>query len=101
MHPPPHPRTAPGAAGNVTEPLDAAGHGDCGVFSGPYSDCFKYRWIRANRGNLAIEDALRHSDWDADFDAQIEAAIRMSVEGAGTAPAGASERAAAAAKRRA
>ena len=32
------------------------------------SDGEKYRWIRANRGNLAIEDALRYSDRDADFD---------------------------------
>jgi hypothetical protein len=45
------------------------------------SDGEKYRWIRANRGNLAIEDALRYSDRDADFDKRIAAAIRMSAAG--------------------
>ena len=45
------------------------------------SDGEKYRWIRANRGNLAIEDALRYSDREADFDERISAAIRRSAEG--------------------
>ena len=45
------------------------------------TDGDKYRWIRANRGNFAIFDALNFSDRDADFDAQIDAAIRMSLEG--------------------
>jgi hypothetical protein len=45
------------------------------------SDGDMYRWIRANRGSFAIEDALRHSDRDADFDERIAAAMRMSAEG--------------------
>ena len=45
------------------------------------SDADKYRWLRANRGNFAIATALNHSDRDVDFDAQIEAAIRMSMAG--------------------
>lgn len=45
------------------------------------SDADKYRWIRANRGNFAIVEALKSSNRDADFDAQIEAAMRMSASG--------------------
>ncbi|WP_372526082.1 hypothetical protein [Piscinibacter sp.] len=47
----------------------------------PLSDADKYRWIRANRGNFAIADALNNSDRDADFDAQIAAAMRTSAAG--------------------
>lgn len=45
------------------------------------SDADKYRWICAKRGNFAIADALKNSGRDADFDAQIEAAMRMSAAG--------------------
>lgn len=45
------------------------------------SDADRYEWIRANRGNFAIVNALNHSDRDADFDAHIDAAIRMSMAG--------------------
>ena len=45
------------------------------------SDADRFRWIRANRGNFAIDDALRHSDRDVDFDARIDAAMRMSMAG--------------------
>ena len=45
------------------------------------SDADKYHWIRANRGNYAIADALNHSNRDADFDTRIEAAMRMSAAG--------------------
>ena len=45
------------------------------------SDADRYCWIRANRGNFAILDALKHSNRDVDFDARIDAAMRMSVAG--------------------
>ena len=45
------------------------------------SDADRYCWIRANRGNFAIADALKHSNLDGDFDARIDAAMRMSVAG--------------------
>ena len=47
----------------------------------PLSDADRYTWIRANRGNFAIVDALSHSDRDSDFDSHIDAAIRMSKAG--------------------
>lgn len=43
-------------------------------------EAFKYRWIRANRGSFAIDAALHGAGRDSEFDAQIEAAIRMSVQ---------------------
>ena len=45
------------------------------------SDADRYCWIRANRGNFTILDALRHSNRDADFDATIDTAMRMSFAG--------------------
>jgi hypothetical protein len=45
----------------------------------PLSDADRYQWIRTNRGNIAIVDALHQSDRDADFDAQID--VRMSKAG--------------------
>jgi hypothetical protein len=47
----------------------------------PLSDADRYKWIRGNRGNFAIVNALDHSERDADFDAHIDAAIRMSMAG--------------------
>jgi hypothetical protein len=47
----------------------------------PLSDADRYQWIRVNRGNFAIVDALDHSDRDSDFDAHIDAAVRMSKAG--------------------
>lgn len=47
----------------------------------PLSDADRYEWIRGNRGSFAIANALNHSDRDADFDAHIDAAIRMSMAG--------------------
>ena len=47
----------------------------------PLSDADRYVWIRANRGNFAIVDALDHSDRDSDFDSHIDAAVRMSKAG--------------------
>ncbi len=44
-------------------------------------DAEKYRWIRANRGNFAIVEALNGSDRDADFDERIEAEMRMCAAG--------------------
>ena len=48
--------------------------------SGP-SDAEKYRWIRSNRGNFAIADALGKSDKDADFDDRIAAEMAMCAAG--------------------
>jgi len=47
----------------------------------PLSDANRYQWIRANRGNFAIVDALEHSDRDADFDTRIDAAACLSKAG--------------------
>ena len=43
------------------------------------TDADRFCWIRANRGNFAILDALKHSNRDVDFDARIDAAMRMSL----------------------
>ena len=48
--------------------------------AGP-SDAEKYRWIRANRGNFAIVDALGSSDRDADFDDRIAEEMAMCAAG--------------------
>ena len=48
--------------------------------SGP-SDAEKYRWIRANRGNFAIADALASSNKDVDFDERIAAEMAMCAAG--------------------
>ena len=42
------------------------------------SDGEKYRWIRGNRGNHAIADAIAHSDRNKDFDDRIDAAMAQS-----------------------
>lgn len=48
--------------------------------AGP-TDAEKYRWIRANRGNFAIVDALGKSDKDVDFDDRIAAEMAMCAAG--------------------
>jgi hypothetical protein len=48
------------------------------------SDAEKYRWIRANRGNFAIVEALDGCDRDADFDARIAAEMAMCAAGKGS-----------------
>ena len=45
------------------------------------SDAEKYRWIRSNRGNFAIVDALAGCDRDADFDARIAAEMAACAAG--------------------
>ncbi len=57
--------------------------------AGP-SDAEKYRWIRSNRGNFAIVDALEKSDRDADFDDRIAAEMAMCAAGMGSYRFGAS-----------
>jgi hypothetical protein len=47
----------------------------------PLSDADRYCWIRANRGNFAITEALCGSDRDSVFDAKIEAAMRTAAAG--------------------
>ena len=51
--------------------------------AGP-SDAEKYRWIRANRGNFAIVEALSQCDRDADFDSRIAAEMGMCASGKGS-----------------
>ena len=51
--------------------------------AGP-SDAEKYRWIRANRGNFAILEALAQCDRDVDFDNRIAAEMGMCAAGKGT-----------------
>jgi len=53
------------------------------------SDAERYRWIRANRGNFAIVEALNGSDRDADFDERVEAEMRMCAAGKGSYRSGA------------
>lgn len=48
--------------------------------AGP-TDAEKYRWIRSNRGNFAIVDALGTSDRDVDFDERIAAEMAMCAAG--------------------
>ena len=52
----------------------------------PRSDGEKYRWIRGNRGNYAISDAIAHSDRDSDFDDRIDAAMDQAERCADAAP---------------
>ena len=47
----------------------------------PPSDAEKYRWIRAHRGNFAIDEALAASDRDSDFDGRIEREMAMTAAG--------------------
>ena len=51
--------------------------------AGP-SDAEKYRWIRANRGNFAIVEALAQCDRDADFDNRIATEMSMCAAGKGS-----------------
>ena len=48
------------------------------------SDAEKYRWIRANRGNFAIVEALNQCDRDADFDMRIATEMGMCAAGKGS-----------------
>ena len=48
--------------------------------AGP-SDAEKHRWIRANRGNFAIAEALSGCDKDADFDNRITAEMDLCAAG--------------------
>ena len=48
------------------------------------SDAEKYRWIRTNRGNFAIVEALDQCDRDADFDMRIATEMSMCAAGKGS-----------------
>ena len=74
-HPPGYP-----AVGRYrhAEPADPALDDQAGQ---SVSDGEMYRWIRDNRGNYLIYDALRHSDRNEDFDARIRAAVLDSRAG--------------------
>lgn len=73
-----------------SSPLPLPGRGDTtreGQHHHPMvgpSDAEKYRWIRSNRGNFAIVDALSKSDRDADFDDRIAAEMAMCAAGMGS-----------------
>lgn len=45
------------------------------------SDAEKYRWIRSNRGNFAITEALAGCDKDAEFDDRIATEMAMCAAG--------------------
>lgn len=47
----------------------------------PPTDAERYRWIKANRLDPAVHEALRMAHADHDFDDQIDAAIRARREG--------------------
>jgi hypothetical protein len=44
-----------------------------------FTEADKYRWIMANRSSFDLTDALRDACSDAEFDALVESAMRMSV----------------------
>jgi hypothetical protein len=46
----------------------------------PPTDAERYRWIRANRTDAALHEALRHAHFDHDFNDQIDAAMRAQRE---------------------
>ncbi len=69
--------SAPLLLGIVDKSRDSQQHHP---MSGP-SDAEKYRWIRSNRGNFAIVDALAGCDRDADFDDRIAAEMAMCAAG--------------------
>lgn len=75
--PAPSPPLLPGRADNARE--DQQRH----PMAGP-SDAEKYRWIRANRGNFAIVEALAQCDRDADFDNRIATEMSMCAAGKGS-----------------
>lgn len=45
------------------------------------TDAERYQWIRANRGNTVITEALRASHFDDDFDRQIDDAMHAQRDG--------------------
>ncbi len=46
-----------------------------------FSDAQRYAWIRGNRGNFLINEALSRANYDSDFDALIDAAMRAHGRG--------------------
>lgn len=64
---------------------DTAASGPISAFgeAQPPTDAERYRWICANRLDIALHDALRTAHSDHDFDDQIDAAIRARREGDG------------------
>jgi hypothetical protein len=51
----------------------------------PPTDAERYRWIRANRLDAAVHDALRNAHAEHDFDDQIDAAMRAQRDGQSSA----------------
>jgi hypothetical protein len=47
----------------------------------PFTDEQRYAWIRGNRGNFLILEALNRANYDSDFDALIDAAIHAHATG--------------------
>ncbi|ARN20985.1 hypothetical protein [Piscinibacter gummiphilus] len=62
---------------------DTATRGPISAFgeAQPPTDADRYRWIRSNRNDAALHDALRNAHFDHDFDDQIDAAMRAQREG--------------------
>jgi hypothetical protein len=46
-----------------------------------FSDAERYAWIRGNRGNFLIFEALSRANFDSDFDALIDNAMRSQLAG--------------------
>jgi hypothetical protein len=69
-----------------TDDLDTATNGPISAFgeAQPPTEAERYRWIRANRNDAALHEALRSAHFDADFDDQIDAAMRAQREGRGS-----------------
>jgi hypothetical protein len=49
--------------------------------SSSFSDAERYAWIRGNRGNFLIFEALSRANFDKDFDTLIDAAMRNQRRG--------------------
>lgn len=47
----------------------------------PFTDAERYAWIRGNRGNFLIFEALHRANYDGDFDALIDASMRAHGRG--------------------
>lgn len=65
---------------------DTAANGPISAFgeAQPPTDAERYRWIRANRSDAALHEALRVAHFDAEFDDRIDAAMRAEREGHAT-----------------